>query len=256
MAYLDENRYLELSTPNGETIKVLRKAHPRARRLRLTVTSSGARLTYPERTHPAQVFAFLRKHANWLERKLDELQLEHAGPPPLLPGVPTLIPLRGETKRLSWRDGVCPHIELRDDRLILVLPRPHNRRSLEVARSLLRDFLLNQMEREVSRLTARYTQELGIGPKGVRIKPLKSLWGSLDTRDKVTLDLALALAPSEVLKYVVVHELCHLRIRDHSARFWNLVATLCPNWKEQRDWLKLRGYALKAELARLIESAH
>ena len=82
----DENNYLELSTPTGETIKVLRASHPRARRLRLTVTSSGARLSYPERTHPAQVFAFLRKNANWLERKLDELQLEHAGPPPLLPG--------------------------------------------------------------------------------------------------------------------------------------------------------------------------
>ena len=52
--------YLELATPAGETIKVLRKSHPRARRLRLTVTPGGARVTYPEGTHPAQVFAFLR----------------------------------------------------------------------------------------------------------------------------------------------------------------------------------------------------
>ena len=68
----DGTNYLELSTPKGETIMVLRAAHPRARRLRLTVTSGGARVSYPEGTHPAQVFAFLRKHANWLERKLDE----------------------------------------------------------------------------------------------------------------------------------------------------------------------------------------
>ncbi len=256
MAQVDASDYLELSTPTGETIKVLRTAHPQARRLRLTVTSSGARLTYPERTHPAQVFAFLRKHANWLERKLDELKLDHAGPPPLVPGTPTLIPLRGETTRLSWRDGAYPHIELRDDRLMLIVPKPHNKKSLEAAHSLLREFLHAQMQRDVSRLFARYTPDLGLGPSGLRIKPLKSLWGSLDSRDRVTLDLALALAPPEVLKYVVIHELCHLRIRDHSARFWNLVATLCPNWQEQRDWLKLSGYALKAELSRLVEPAH
>ena len=108
MATSDTNNYLELETETGDTIKVWRRAHPRARRLRLTVTSGGARVSYPEGTHPAQVFAFLRKHANWLERKLDELQLDQAGPPSLRAGVPTLIPLRGETTRLVWRDGAWP----------------------------------------------------------------------------------------------------------------------------------------------------
>ena len=73
MATSDTNNYLELETETGDTIKVWRRAHPRARRLRLTVTSGGARVSYPEGTHPAQVFAFLRKHANWLERKLDDM---------------------------------------------------------------------------------------------------------------------------------------------------------------------------------------
>ena len=101
------------------------------------------------------------------------------------------------------------------------------------------------------RLASR-AAELGAAPTQVRVKPLKSLWGSLDTRDCVTLDLALALAPPAALKYVVVHELCHLRIRNHSPRFWALVGTLYPEWREQRDWLRDKGHALKAELARLI----
>src|SRR4029079_2046170 len=90
---------LELETETGDTIKVWRRAHPRARRLRLTVTSGGARVSYPEGTHPAQVFAFLRKHANWLERKLDELQLDQAGPPSLRAGAPTVSTVRGENTR-------------------------------------------------------------------------------------------------------------------------------------------------------------
>jgi len=248
----ENDRYLELSTPTGETIKVLKQAHPRARRLRLTVTSHGARLSYPEGTHPAQVFAFLRKNADWLERKLDQLQLDGAGPPPLKPGAPTLIPLRGETTRLSWREGAYPRIELEGERLVLTLPHSHTQRALPAARALLRSYLEAQIRRDVSRLVARYTAELNAAPTAVRVKPLKSLWGSLDTRDRVTLDLALALAPPAALKYVVIHELCHLRIRNHSPRFWALVGQLYPEWKEQRDWLRDKGHALKAELARLI----
>ena len=247
-----DNNYLELATPDGDTIKVLRRSHPRARRLRLTVTSGGAQVSYPQGTHPAQVFAFLRKHANWLERKLDELMPDQAGPPPLKPGVPTLLPLRGETTRLQWRDGAYPQIQLDGERLILSLPKPHNKRTLPAARSLLHAYLQAQIRRDVSRYLARYTGELGCGPNGVRVKSLKSLWGSLDTRDWVTLDLALALAPLDALRYVVVHELCHLRIRDHSPRFWALVGSLYPDWQTQRAWLKTSGYALKAELARLI----
>jgi predicted metal-dependent hydrolase len=209
-------------------------------------------VSYPQGTHPAQVFAFLRKHANWLERKLDELQDNAALPPPLKPGVPTVLPLRGETTRLQWRDGAYPHIELADERLILSLPKPHNKQTLTAARGLLHSYLQAQIRRDVSRHLARYTPELGRAPSGIRVKPLKSLWGSLDTRDRVTLDLALALAPPEALRYVVVHELCHLRVRNHSPRFWDLVGSLDPDWKIQRDWLKASGQALKAELARLI----
>ena len=199
------------------------------------------------------MFAFLRKHADWLERKLDELQLDQPGPPPLRAGAPTLIPLRGETTRLTWRDGACPTVELDGERLILSVPKPHNRRALAAARSLLHSYLHAQIRRDVSRIFARHIGDLGRAPTGVRIKPLKSLWGSLDSRDRITLDLALALAPADALKYVAVHELCHLRFRDHSPRFWGLVGSLYPDWRSQRDWLKARGHALKAELARLID---
>jgi predicted metal-dependent hydrolase len=81
---------------------------------------------------------------------------------------------------------------------------------------------------------------------------MKSLWGSLDTRDRINLDLALALAPPAALRYVLVHELCHLKVRSHAPRFWTLVESLYPDWHEQRDWLRINGATLKAELDRLV----
>jgi predicted metal-dependent hydrolase len=64
MAQHLEGDWLELATTAGSTIRVLKAAHPRARRLRLTVTPTGARVSYPHGTPPAQVSAFLRSHAD------------------------------------------------------------------------------------------------------------------------------------------------------------------------------------------------
>src|SRR5574337_1828268 len=64
--------------------------------------------------------------------------------------------------------------------------------------------------------------------------------------------LALALAPPAALRYVLAHELCHLKVRNHSPRFWAQVEHLFPDWHEQRDWLRQHGAILKAELDRLI----
>ena len=245
------NNYLELAMPAGETIKVLRKSHPQARRLRLTVTPGGARVTYPEGTHPAQVFAFLRKHGQWLERKLDELNLITKPLPALRVGHPAAFPLRGDSAALYWADGPYPRVEASDGALTLVLPRPHSR-ALPVARGLLASHLEGLIRRDVSRWLAVYVPQLGLAPTSLRIRPMKSLWGSLDTRDRINLDLALALAPPAALRYVLVHELCHLKVRNHSPRFWTQVAQLLPAWREQRDWLRQHGATLKSELDRLV----
>jgi len=248
---MTQGDWLELSTTSGGTIRVLKAAHPQARRLRLTVTSKGARLSYPHGTHPAQVTAFLRHHADWLERKLGELHLMAKPLPPLRVGVPTTFPLRGETMQLDWAPGPYPRIDGGESVLTLVIPRPHTR-AIPVAHGLLASFFEAQIRRDVSRWLASYVPQLGLAPTALRIRPMKSLWGSLDTRDRINLDLVLALAPPAALRYVLVHELCHLKVRNHSPRFWAQVESLFPPWQEQRDWLRGHGAWLKTELDRLI----
>ncbi len=246
-----EGDWLELAMAGGTTIRVLKAAHPRARRLRLTVGAKGARVTYPRGTHPSQVSAFLRSHADWLEKKLDELNLIVEPLPPLRVGYPCTFSLRGETVALDWAEGAYPRIETRVQGLTLVIPRPYSR-ALPIARGLLASHLETLIRRDVSRWLASYVPQLGLAPTSLRIRPMKSLWGSLDTRDRINLDLALALAPPAALRYVLAHELCHLKVRNHSPRFWAQVEQLFPHWREQRDWLRQRGAILKAELDRLI----
>jgi predicted metal-dependent hydrolase len=208
-------------------------------------------VSYPRGTHPAQVSAFLRSHAQWLEQKLDELNLIVKPLPPLRIGHACHFPLRGELAELDWSEGAYPKIEAHARGLTLVVPRPHSR-ALPIARGLLASHLESLIRRDVSRWMAIHVPQLGLAPTSLRIRPMKSLWGSLDTRDRINLDLALALAPPAALRYVLVHELCHLRVRNHSPRFWALVETLYPDWREQRDWLRQHGAILKAELDRLV----
>ncbi|MFA7467039.1 MAG: SprT family zinc-dependent metalloprotease [Desulfotomaculaceae bacterium] len=81
-------------------------------------------------------------------------------------------------------------------------------------------------------------------PAAIRIKKQKSRWGSCSARGNLNFNWKLVMAPIEVIDYVVVHELCHLVKLDHSAEFWYLVASLLPDYKKKRQWLREFGPAL------------
>ncbi len=87
---------------------------------------------------------------------------------------------------------------------------------------------------------------LGVSYRQVAIRDQRTRWGSCSPRGTLSFNWRLVLAPFDVLDYVVVHELCHLREPNHSPRFWDLVATRRPGWREQRDWLRDYGPELLA----------
>ncbi len=87
---------------------------------------------------------------------------------------------------------------------------------------------------------------LGVSYRRVEIRGQRTRWGSCSALGTLSFNWRLVLAPFEVLDYVVVHELCHLRQPDHSSRFWQLVASRRPQWRLQRDWLRDYGPELLA----------
>ena len=78
----------------------------------------------------------------------------------------------------------------------------------------------------------------------VSVKGQKSRWGSCSRQGNLNFNWRLLLAPPAVLDYVVIHELCHLKEMNHSARFWQLVARTCPDYATHRRWLRLHGREL------------
>jgi predicted metal-dependent hydrolase len=88
--------------------------------------------------------------------------------------------------------------------------------------------------------------ELGVEVARITIRAQRARWGSCSTNGTLSFNWRLVLAPLEVLDYVVVHELCHIRVPDHSRRFWRLVESRRPEWRRQRDWLTVHGPELLA----------
>jgi len=98
----------------------------------------------------------------------------------------------------------------------------------------------------VAMLVDEEAPTLGVEPQRIQIRDQRSRWGSCSTRGTLSFNWRLVLAPFEVLDYVVVHELCHLREPNHSRRFWKLVEQRRPDWRAQRDWLHEHGPELLA----------
>lgn len=78
----------------------------------------------------------------------------------------------------------------------------------------------------------------------ITIRDQKTRWGSCSSNGTLSFNYRLMLAPPRVLDYVVVHELCHLTHMNHSSDFWNMVASILPDYKEYRRWLKENGHTL------------
>jgi len=84
----------------------------------------------------------------------------------------------------------------------------------------------------------------GCTPRSVRISKARSRWGSCSADDRLAFSWRLMMVPPPVVDYVVIHELAHIREKNHSPRFWALVEKHCPDYRQRRRWLKNEGAVL------------
>ena len=93
----------------------------------------------------------------------------------------------------------------------------------------------------ISRRAAHYANIMGVSYGQISIRDQKSRWGSCSAEGNLNFSWRLILMPIEVMDYVVVHELAHLKELNHSPAFWAEVEAVMPDYKEQRKWLKENG---------------
>jgi predicted metal-dependent hydrolase len=146
---------------------------------------------------------------------------------------------QGQVYRLEFETDDCCSLRLRDGFLVLSAPETL---SEEVVRTMIGDWYRKQAAeiiKERSVACHRLMQGEGIPLPPVTIRLMKTRWGSYSYRtNRITLNLNLVKAPPACLDYVIIHELCHIKIRHHRADFWRMVSRYVPDYANVRRQLK------------------
>ena len=108
--------------------------------------------------------------------------------------------------------------------------------------------LARQARQTIPERVAHFALLVGVTYGRITIRSQHTLWGSCSSKGNLNFNCLLMLTPPEVLDYVVIHELCHRKEMNHSARFWAEVGRVLPDYQTQRKWLRENGTALISRL--------
>lgn len=90
----------------------------------------------------------------------------------------------------------------------------------------------------------QYENSLNKIPKDIVVKEQKKRWGSCTYDNRLLFNWRCVMARPKAVDYVILHEMCHIVHKDHSKNFWNLVESIMPSYKEEKQWLKINGHKL------------
>jgi predicted metal-dependent hydrolase len=203
----------------------------RARRYVLRLRPDGAaRVTIPRGGSAAEAKRFAERNAAWLEKQLLRQAAQPPGSKPWPVG--TEILFRGEGVRLQAGGEGQAGIVLFGNETVRVAGEPADVRPA-VERHL-RQLAARELPPRVLELAALHQFPV----RRVTVRNQRSRWGSCSRRGTISLNWRLVQAPPFVSDYLVLHELAHLKEMNHSRRFWNEVARLCPDYRVAERWLK------------------
>jgi predicted metal-dependent hydrolase len=224
----------------GFAVRVTR----RSRRLTVRVYPGGrVEVAVPHGTRPAMVERFVEQHRAWIDARLVELASQ---PRALEPPLPETVELRAlgsrvrvhylVRRRAGWRRA--------DSGALLIFG---DRGDLERTRDSLRAWLTEAAREALEPWLRRLAAEHGFPLGQVQLRRQQTRWGSCSRSGTVSLNVCLMFQPPDVVRYLMLHELCHTRHMNHSARFWRLVESLEPDYRAldrqlTRGWQHVPGW--------------
>lgn len=214
--------------------------HSRRKTVALIVQPDGSLVVRaPQCATRRQVEEVIHTKLTWIQQAQDKMRQAQAARPVVEFKAGAKFPLLGHLYQLRLAEN---------NRLPLTLGSVFtlDRRFLPQGRQIFEQFYRAQARLVIGLRVERLAQQHGFKVAGVRISGAKTRWGSCSVKGTLSFSWRLVLLPIEVIDYVVVHELVHLRIKNHQKAFWERVAAILPDYKVQRKWLRENGNRMAA----------
>jgi predicted metal-dependent hydrolase len=217
----------------------------RAQRVLLRVIpGEGLEIVVPVGFDARNLPAILDRHRAWIARQLDRLGSTATVEPASL-SLPEDIPLRAE--------GMIVEVAYQTDDEGMLRLRQCGRERIEVTGHLadragcfllLRKWLKHRAGRHLSRCLEEVSTQTGLRYRSIQMRSQKSRWGSCSNRGTISLNCKLMFIQPELVRYLMIHELCHTVQLNHSEQFWNLVKRYEPDYRnldfqlrKAKDWV-------------------
>ena len=210
----------------AQPVRVIRRRGAKRATLSVSRATGAATMTLPPRMPMATAEAFARDQRDWLVARLDAMPASI----PFEDG--TALPYRGRILRIVRREG--RGVRLMGERLEVG-------GSPEALPGAVERWLKRQARICLRARSEAHAQALDVTVRRIAIRDTRSRWGSCSTTGTLSYSWRIVLAPDSVLDYLAAHEVAHLREMNHSPRFWRHVRTLCPGFRDARDWLREKG---------------
>lgn len=234
---------------NPPTFEYRIRRSGKAQKARIVVTPSQVEVVAPLSMRDSRIHHFVQEKRDWIVAAIGKIARQMQvrslfAAPHFSDGAE--IPFRGRSYALRTQPTRLKRVKIEfDEGFTAHIPHslPPEQHRQQVKNAIVR-WLRQHAEKDAHRLLQRHIPRFNLQPRSINIRTQKSRWGSCGVHNDLQLNWLLILAPSEVYEYVLVHELCHIRHKNHSADFWRLVAEHLPDYKKRRAWLKNHGAGL------------
>jgi len=197
----------------------------------------------PYRTSQEEIDKFFKDKTSWIKKKLLErknnIQKDILQPKAFIPGERFLY--LGEWYPLEVQDtiGRKNPLSLSWGRFVL------DEKRADQAKDLFIRWYKDEAKRLFADRANYFSKSLGFFPKCIKITRGQFRYGSCSPDNKLSFSWRLIMSPLTVIDYVIVHELMHIKEKNHSGRFWCLVESAIPDYKKHKIWLRENGHLLK-----------
>ena len=204
--------------------------------IKIAIDNNGEVIvTAPENISTEAIDDVIKKRTNWINDKLNEIKNRITLPNDSILYLGELRKVKVIIQKYLKKEFVVEH-----NNLFII-----NVRSQDNVIKVLKNYLIQEFDAIVRVKVKNYEKYFKMKPIDIKVKDVKSKWGSCTYDNKLCFNYRLIMANEEIIDYVIIHEMCHMVHKNHSKDYWNLVEKLYPIYKKCDKWLKENGYLLQ-----------